>query len=836
MPHRRPQPQPSRPRASTGPGTQRIGSRLPAQAATALRGALLTGSLLGSLCALPATVHAQAAGAATETRLSLRIPAGPLGQALNALASAAGIELSIDASLVQARHSTGLAGSYTLREAFTELLRGQGLLALRQPNGSYTLGRTAEPAPPAAPPADASQLPPVTVTASSERAGELPRPYAGGQVARGGRLGMLGNQDVMDTPFNITSYTAQTIKDQQARTLADVIANDPSVRTTFTEAGFVPSFQIRGFAASAWDVSLDGLFGVVPPQAAALDFAERVEILKGPSALLNGLPPAGAIGGTINLVPKRAQDEPTASATASYFSKSQPAASVDLGRRFGEDKQIGVRFNGSYRDGDTAVDHQKQKLGAAALGLDYRGERVRLSADVGYQSQDMDGSQRPVILGTNVAVPRPPKPTTNWSQPWSFADIRDHYYALRGEVDLGQDWTLSAAAGGRKNEAYYMFSNASVLNTAGNFTESLYNYPQYTDTDTQQLNLRGRFATGPVRHSLIVSASRYHAEAGGTTALLGPYRSNLYFPTFVPEPFYTRPATPKTSETDFSGLAFSDTLSMLDDRLQLLLGLRRQQVKGTNFSATTGAVTSVYDKSANTPAVGLIVKPWGDDLSLYANYIQGLQQGTTVGVGYANAGQVLPPYKTKQYEIGLKRDWGRLLTTVSLFQITQPSAIATADNRLEADGEQRNRGIEFNAAGELSRGVRVLGGLMLLDAKLTKTSRGTYDGNNAMGAPRVQANLGLEWDPPFAPGLTLSGTVIGTGPMYVNPANTQRIGGWGRLDLGAVYRTKWADRPLALRATVRNVFNRGYWMSTGSTSWMGLGAPRTVLLSATLDF
>lgn len=57
-----------------------------------------------------------------------------------------------------------------------------------------------------------------------------PVAYAGGQVATGGQLGMLGNRSVMDTPFNQTSFTAKTIQDQQARSVADVLLNDPSVR------------------------------------------------------------------------------------------------------------------------------------------------------------------------------------------------------------------------------------------------------------------------------------------------------------------------------------------------------------------------------------------------------------------------------------------------------------------------------------------------------------------------------------------------------------------------------------------------------------------------------
>ncbi|HYD77440.1 TonB-dependent receptor domain-containing protein, partial [Ramlibacter sp.] len=72
---------------------------------------------------------------------------------------------------------------------------------------------------------------------------------------------------------------------------------------------------------------------------------------------------------------------------------------------------------------------------------------------------------------------------------------------------------------------------------------------------------------------------------------------------------------------------------------------------------------------------GSWVKPL-QNVSLYGNYIEGLQPGTIVGPTYANAGEVLPPFVTEQWEAGVKVDWGRLTTTLSLFEITQPSGSA----------------------------------------------------------------------------------------------------------------------------------------------------------------
>ena len=110
----------------------------PMTAPSRLAAALWMGLALGATTV--GLAQAQPAGqAAADARRVFNIPAGPLDRALGSFASAAGVELSVDASLLRGRSSAGLAGSFTVREGFAELLRGHGLQAVRQANGSFTL-------------------------------------------------------------------------------------------------------------------------------------------------------------------------------------------------------------------------------------------------------------------------------------------------------------------------------------------------------------------------------------------------------------------------------------------------------------------------------------------------------------------------------------------------------------------------------------------------------------------------------------------------------------------------------------------------------------------------
>ncbi|MBU2288880.1 MAG: TonB-dependent receptor plug domain-containing protein, partial [Gammaproteobacteria bacterium] len=152
----------------------------------------------------------------------------------------------------------------------------------------------------------------LTVEASADASAEgLTKPFAGGQVARGGRVGILGNQDVMSTPFSSTSYTNELIQDQQAQSVADVLLNDPSVRQARGFGNFQELYVIRGFPVYSDDVAYNGLYGMLPRQYIASEFFERVEVFRGANTFLNGAAPFGSgIGGAINLLPKRAPNEP----------------------------------------------------------------------------------------------------------------------------------------------------------------------------------------------------------------------------------------------------------------------------------------------------------------------------------------------------------------------------------------------------------------------------------------------------------------------------------------------------------------------------------------------
>jgi len=667
---------------------------------------------------------------------------------------------------------------------------------------------------------------------------DLPDVLAGGQVARGARLGMLGNKDVMDTPFSVTGYTAKTLADLQTVTVADALERDPSVRSTGQTGGIVDSFFIRGFAigeGNLGELAYDGVYGVAPNYRAFTEYAERIEVLKGPGALMYGVSPNSGVGGVINIVPKRPLDQDLTRFTGSYASDSQVGGHLDISRRFGDENQFGVRFNGSLQGGDTAVDDQHRDVGIGAIALDYRGERLRLNLDYINQKESYDGASRPFTIASGVQVPSAPNGRTSLPQKWGWSDTKEQSLLLGGEYDLNDNLTAFAHAGGGRSDVKRMSDQVPrILNDAGDTSNIPGYYKFNVDRSTADVGLRGLFATGPVTHITTLMATRYQDELSrginnGTLIL-----SNIYHPVDTPKQSINAPKVLRISETELSGVALSDTLGFLDDRLQLTLGMRHQAIETRNYNAT-GGVSSRYDASANTPLLGVVIKPW-DDVSLYYNYVEGLSKGDAAPGTASNAGETFAPTESKQHELGVKYEHGTFMTSVALFQITKPSGEVGSDGVYSVQAEQRNRGVELSVFGEVAPGTRLMGGVTFLDGELTKSATAANRGNKPVGVPDIQANLWAEWDTPWLEGFTLTGGAIYTDSQYVNQANTQELDSWTRIDAGARYATKIEGRPTTFRATVQNVFDREYWSGVASYGAFSPGYPRTLQLSATVDF
>ena len=790
---------------------------------------LLNLSLMLSLSASPLFVPLSYAEDSTARR-SYQVPAGSLSAALTRFAGLAGVNLSVDPALVSGRSSAGLSGEYGVEEGFAQLLTGSGLQLQPMGTQAYRLMPVPE--------SGSLQLAPTSIVGTTGLAdGDT---YAGGQVARRGSQGLLGSRDFMETPFSMTTYTAEAVKNQQARTLGDLVASDPSVRATNPAGGRYEQFTIRGFSLFNSDVAYNGLYGVLPTYTIDMEMAERVDILKGPSQLINGISPRGSVGGGINVVPKRATDKDITSLTGTWASGSQAGGAVDVGRRFGEDNKFGIRFNGVKQSGDTEWDHQSVDREMAVLGLDFRGERLRLSTDIGHTERDTDAPQERVQVGANARVPSANDVRHNYAQPWSKARTDDTFGTINGEFDLSDSVMLYGGVGARKSNHDFLRHAVSVTNNAGDFSVLPRDFTRDENVRTATAGVRSWLHTGPVSHEINLAASYFYMdfENGGARYAAAP--SNLYNPVETPTPSRpTRLDSKVYTENRFSGVALSDTLGFFDERLLLTLGARWQRVKVDDWTDNVKGATA-YDEEKVSPSGGILFKAT-DKLSLYANYMEGLSQGKIAPSTSINEDEIFPPFVSRQVEVGAKYDAGAFAVTAAVFRIKQPAYETNATTRVFGpNGKRQNDGVELSVFGEPLKGVRLLGGVMVIDSELTHTTNGTFDGNRAPATPKYNVNLGAEWDVPTVEGLTLTSRGIYSSSQYLDQSNVKEIDAWTRLDVGARYAFKVDDKHITLRANVENVADKRYWSSAGASDdsepGLTLSTPRTYLLSATVDF
>ncbi|MEY6760074.1 TonB-dependent receptor [Kluyvera ascorbata] len=673
--------------------------------------------------------------------------------------------------------------------------------------------------------------------------------YLDGQIAHGGRLGMLGEQKAMDVPFNVIGYTSKLVQDQQAKTVADVVKNDAGVQAVQGYGNFAETYRIRGFKLDGDDMTMGGLSGVVPRQVMDTQMLERIEVFKGANALVNGAASSG-VGGMINLEPKRAEDIPTTRLGVDYTSDSLVGGSLDLGRRFGDDNQFGARVNVLHREGEGRIDNDKRRTTLASLGLDYRGDRLRSSLDFGYQKKTFHGGEMGVGVANIAAIPAVPDATKSYAQKWGFSDIENEFGMVKTEYDLTDNWTTYAGLGAQHAHEIGTYAAPKLTNVNGNATVGRLDTNRIIDSFSGMGGIRGSFNTGVVSHKVNVGYSaqiRRDATAWRMSDSTKNPTINIYnshdvdMPDYKPNPkggHYDDPLTTARNRTQ--GWLLSDTLGFFDDSLLFTAAARHQKVVIRNYNNQTGQETtsSSFTESRWMPTFGLVYKPW-ETLSLYANHTEALQPANNAPNTAKNYGQSIGIAHSKQDEVGVKIDYQRVGGSLSLFQITKPSGVLDSDKYYRMDGEQRNRGVELNVFGEPVLGLRLTGSALWIDPELTKTAGGTYDGNDAIGVSRFYAVLGAEYDIKPIDGLTATARVNHTGSQYADTANTKKLDSYTTLDLGMRYRMRLnqEQNDLVWRVGVTNVTNQNYWSGADDTGvYIYQGEPRTLKVSVSYDF
>jgi len=681
-----------------------------------------------------------------------------------------------------------------------------------------------------------TQLPSVTVTGTAvdDTLQHLQVPVDGGA---------LGSRSQLETPFSSSVVTSADIEARQVNKLGDVFMLDASVSDNSAASGAWASYlTVRGLDLD-WQNSfrIDGKPFISYVTTLPYEQFERIDLLKGASGFMYGF---GAPGGLVNYVTKKPTNEPVRAVTLGYTSKSLWRESVDLGGRAGNDGWFGYRLNATHEEGTTNNDG-RLKRDSISLALDAR-LTDKLTWDFQSIYQDRKASDaEPTITTSELTGQNLPSPVRNDNGRLvgngTYSDNAFRFYSTGLKYEISPEWTLSTSYSQSSTKTRRNEEVLYLQDDLGNYDDARSDYGEAYQFNLWQAMAQGRFQTGSLKHDVVIGVSWQEQKNDYS---LGNYANGGYPGKMGTGSLWTQNTNSFYSAGTINSLGLyrgaeitqkaifaSDTVQ-LSDRWSVLGGLRYTNYDQKAFTAVGAEYSSYKKNGVVTPTVALMYKLAPQTMA-YASYVESLEQGTSVGIGYANYGAQLNPLKSRQYEVGVKTENERWAATAALFRIERKAEYANAANELVQDGLSTYQGAELGASARLGSNWNVGGSVMLLDSEYKRGAANI--GNRVAGAPKFVAAARISYRVPQLPGLRISADAKYTGSTMLRPTNDIKVGGYTIVDIGATYDTQISGYDTTFRLAVNNVADKKYWMYQYA-DYIKAGDARSISLNATMRF
>lgn len=679
--------------------------------------------------------------------------------------------------------------------------------------------------PPSAQP-DAT-LPAINVTASvADRGGQ--------HLDRSVQAGALGARRAIDTPFSVTTVTEQDIAQLAPAKLGDLFVRDAAVTDNGTaNTAWGTYITVRGMELD-WQNSfrIDGKPYLSYVVTLPFEVFEQVDLLKGASGFMHGF---GTPGGLVNHVTKKPTDTPLREVTVGTNSDGLWTLSGDLGGRWGDADRFGYRLVATHEEGGTYNDGLLRR-DAVLLSLDARLTSA-LTADLQVLRQDrLSRDADPTITLSAYTSSALPSAIRNDSRrlvgPGTYADNTFEFYSGGLTYQLAPDWTLRtnhshSATRTRRNEAVFYLQD-----DAGDYTDFRADYGEAYQFNQSEASVSGRLKLAGLRHDVVLGASWQGQKNDYATAAiwqatgsgnLGATNTNTYHSVGG----FDSLALQRAVRIEQKALFLSDTVR-LNDQWFVLAGVRR-----TDYEQLSADASDDYSQSGVITPTLAVMHHWAPDSLAYASYVESLEAGDRVGTAYANAGTLLKPLRSKQYELGLKADRAGWSATAALFRIERGSQYEDANGALVQNGLSLYQGLELGTSTRLGRHWEWRGDLMLLDSSHEK---GTDNiGNRVAGAARFVASTQLACRLPQLPGLRVHVGAKHTGNTMLRADNSLSTAGHTLWDLGATYDTIVAGHDTTLRASVHNLTDKRLWLYQYA-NYIKAQDPRRISVAATVRF
>jgi iron complex outermembrane receptor protein len=654
-----------------------------------------------------------------------------------------------------------------------------------------------------------------------------------GFKARTTQIGAFRDAEILDVPMTINVVPRTVLDVQEAQGLFDALKNTAGVARAQVNGTAADNLSIRGVQTeNRTSFRLNGGLPVNNLVEMPMENKERVEALKGSSALYYGFTsPAGVV----NMVTKRARSEPLTAFTLSGNEFGQYIGHLDVGRTWGDNKEFGMRVNAAGGQVRNAIEDYKGARQLFAAALDWRAtDQLTFKADVeDIRRSAVEQASVSVLAPVNgvIAIPNLPDPTKLLSGTWALTSGNIVNFQGRGDYYFNPDWALMAEFGraetNRERRAFGQMQNYNVVTGAGTLRVGLTRGQGYVN-ENARTELAGRFLTWALDHEIMAGYMRNKRYQNGPSQQVVNIPQNLYNPVVLPEPLLTANLTLSPQNIKDEGAYVFDRIRV-GEQWQFQIGARRTDYENRS-------ITGVYAVKDTTPAYGIIWKP-RKDTSIYASYIEGLEEGGTAPLTTNNPGQVLPPSVSKQNELGVRSEAvAGLLLSAAYFTIERQTAYTNSANFFVLDGRTEYKGFEYSATGEIGTQLSVYLSGMFLDAEQTNAQNTLIIGKMPDNTPKQTHSLFVDYRPAFLPGAGVNFGAYYYSSRFVNNAEQGSIPGYTLYTLGARYATRLLDTKLTtFQLYVENLADKRHWAGAGG-GILAQGLPRTIKMSVKVEF
>ena len=638
---------------------------------------------------------------------------------------------------------------------------------------------------------------------------------------------------LVDVPQAMTVITSDQLEDQAVRQLGEALRYVPGVSMESGE-GHRDAIFIRGQSTTA-DFYLDGLRDDAQYYRPLYN-VERIEVLKGPNALIFG---RGAGGGAINRVSKTADAmDMFTEVSASVGTFGQYSLAADVNQPIGDN--VAARINATYEDlASNRNFYDGRFFGISPTVTAWLGMDTKLTATYSYDD-DRRVTDRGIPSLNNA--PLEGAYDTFFGDP----DYNDSYARVHiGRARIDHRFTQAITANATLQYADYDKFYANITPTSGTTATTAFVTGYESGTQRQnligQVNLVAEFATGGIGHTLLVGGefADQQTDSQRDQAYWTDANDNLVTSTpvdiaeviFVPS-FTVLPQRASTSDLQTTSFYVQEQVDF--GILQLIGGVRYDRFDLETVDLVGGFAGARVDEGWS-PRLGIIVKPQ-ESLSLYASYSESFlpQSGDQFSL-LDDIGETLDPEQFENYEIGVK--WApsdAMLLSAAAFRLDRSNSLAPDPQNpgfVILAGESRVEGFEFNLAGKITEQLQANLSYTWLDGKITEDTTRADAGTRLQQLPESQIGAWVRYNATSQ--LGFGAGVIHQSGQYASLGGSLVLPSYTRVD-AAVYYDVTED--FGLQVNIENLFDEEYYPAAHGDNNIQPGKPLSASVSARMRF